>query len=95
MRIKEFEKLCGFRPKFSYYELDYLFGHGSLKRLHNTKLLSMVEKLTELAYPDEEYPDVEERRWHSFYIPVRMGKVAAVKTVIVNYKEGYAIAVPS
>ncbi len=91
MRIKEFERLCGFRPRFSYYGLDYIFGSRFGKRLQNTELLDMVERLVELAYPDEENPDVGERRWYSFYLPVRMGKAAAVRVAIVNYREVYAL----
>ena len=92
MKIKEFEKLFGFRPKFSYYELSYIFKSGNLFiKIENTRLLNLIKKLANLAYPDESDPKIQEKKWYNFYLPVRIGKIGAIKVAIVNYKKMYAL----
>ena len=95
MKIKEFEKITGFKPSFTYWGLDYLLHSGDYfsKRIENTELLELVKKLVELAYPDEEDKKVVDRRWFNFYMPVRMGKAVAYRTSVVNYKEMYALII--
>ncbi|RLG16612.1 hypothetical protein DRN69_00435 [Candidatus Pacearchaeota archaeon] len=92
MKIKEFEKLFGFKPKFDYYTLDYLFRDGNLFiKKENTKLLNLIKKLANLAYPDEGDPKIPENKWYNFYLPIRMGKVEAIRVAIVNYKNMYSL----
>lgn len=93
MKIKEFRKLCGFTPKFSYFEFEYLFNktHTLNVRLKNTKLLKLIKRLAGLAYPDEKYAHGKDRRWHSFYLPLRRGKAIVMPVAIVNYKNMFAL----
>ena len=89
MRIKEFEKICGFRPKFSYWGLD--FPSQLFIRIENTELLNLVKKVANLAYPDEKTQ--YERKWFNFYLPVRAGEAVAIRVCIINYKKMYAFVI--
>lgn len=93
MRIKEFEELCGFRPKFSYFEFEDLFNrtHTPSVRFKNTKLLKLIKRLAGLAYPDKKYTHVRDRRWYNFYLPLRRGEAIVVPLAIVNYRNMFAL----
>lgn len=63
MKIKAFEKIFGFKSKFSYYELSYIFRPGNLYiKIKNTRLLNLIRKLADLAYPDESDQDPGEKK---------------------------------
>jgi hypothetical protein len=45
MRIKEFEEMFGFKPKFGYHELGFIFKSHPFIKIENTKLLDLIKNL--------------------------------------------------
>jgi len=88
--FEKFEQFKNFKPKFSFYEIEYLVGDGFGRKIKNESVHAIVKKLTEKAYPSS--ATGSEKRWEYFYMPARRsGRKISIPFLIVEYKGDFYV----
>ncbi len=81
---------ASFKPKFSYYEVEWLLDRREEKKIENTVVYNLVRKLTDKAVPS--YEDKYDKKWFNFYLPLkRSGYFISLPFWIVEYNKEFFI----
>lgn len=91
MNLKDYRTKFGFEPKLHFYEAEYFLGGMARKEANSDEIHGLVRKITGLAVPS--YVDKFDRKWDSFYLPLRRsGKIVAMPVYVGEYQKNFTVS---
>ncbi|MFH1200452.1 MAG: hypothetical protein V1708_05270 [Candidatus Micrarchaeota archaeon] len=88
MDLKCFRTKFGFEPRLHYYEAEHYLGGNTSQAINCGEIHGLVGKITALAFPT--FEDEFDKRWDSFYLPLRRsGKIIAMPVYVGEYQRSY------